>query len=313
MHRASLGDFELTILSDGHYFVDGGAMFGVIPKTLWERKISADEQNRIEMGLNSLLVRDGKRTVLIETGVGPKLLPKWQRIYQNEARLLRSFEEAGVAPEDVDVVINTHLHFDHCGWNTHYRNGRPLATFPRARYYVQRGEWEQAHHANDRDYISYISDNYDPLVRSGQMQLLSGDGEICPGISVRVYPGHTRYMQAVVIRSGGQTACYISDLIPTSHHLDIAWCMSYDLFPVESMEQKKRFYAEAIPGKWLVIFTHDHHTPWGYVEEAEAKGRYLLRSHQGAGMQVPLLPPQHAKTARVGDPGLVPQSGTRSG
>ena len=277
MHRLTLGDFELTVLSDGHYFIDGGAMFGVIPKALWERKIKADARNRVEMGLNSLLIRDGKRTILVETGVGPKLPEKVQRVYNNEARLLRSFEEAGVSPEEVDVVINTHLHFDHCGWNTHYKNGRLVATFPRARYYVQRGEWEHAQNPNDRDYVSYISENYNPLVESGQMELISGDREIVPGISVRIYPGHTRHMQAVMIRSGGETACYISDLIPMSQHLNIAWTMSYDSFPVETMAQKKRFYAEAIPNRWVVVFTHDHFLPWAYVEPGEDDGKYVAR------------------------------------
>ncbi len=278
MHRLTLGDFELTVLSDGHYLLDGGAMFGVVPKPLWSRRIKPDEHNRIEMGLNSLLVRDGRRTILIETGVGPKLPEKTRHIYDNQALLLRSFEQAGVSPDEVDIVINTHLHFDHCGYNTYYRNGRAVATFPKARYCVQRGEWEHAQHPNERDSVSYISDNYNPLIETGQMELLTGDREIAPGISVRVYPGHTRDMQAVLISSGGRTACYISDLIPMSHHLDITWTMSYDLFPIETMEQKKRFYAEAIPNRWLVVFTHDHHIPWGYVEHGDKKGKYVLRT-----------------------------------
>jgi glyoxylase-like metal-dependent hydrolase (beta-lactamase superfamily II) len=277
LHRLTLGDFELTVLSDGHYFLDGGAMFGVVPKALWERKIKADAQNRVEMGLNSLLIRDGKRTVLVETGAGPKLPEKMQRIYGNEARLLRSFAEAGVAPDEVDIVINTHLHFDHCGWNTYYKNGRAAATFPRARYYVQRGEWECAQNPNERDAVSYISDNYNPLLENGQMELIRGDREIAPGISVRVYPGHTRYLQAVLIRSGGRTACYISDLIPMSHHLNVAWTASYDLFPLETMAQKKRFYAEAVPNRWAVIFTHDHSLPLAYVEPGEEEGKYVAR------------------------------------
>jgi glyoxylase-like metal-dependent hydrolase (beta-lactamase superfamily II) len=277
VHRLTLGDFELTVLSDGHFLADGGAMFGVVPKPLWERRIQADNRNRIETGLNSLLIRDGKRTVLVETGIGSKLPEKTQRIYDNEARLLHSFEQAGVAPDEVDTVINTHLHFDHCGWNTYYRNGRAVATFPRAKYYVQRGEWEHAQHPNERDYVSYISDNYSPLLESGQMELISGDRRIAPGISVRVYPGHTRHMQAVLITSGGKTACYMSDLIPTAHHLDIAWTMAYDLFPAETMEQKKRFYAEAIPGRWLVVFTHDHVLPWAYLDAGDAAGKYVAK------------------------------------
>jgi glyoxylase-like metal-dependent hydrolase (beta-lactamase superfamily II) len=274
--RLELGDFELTVLSDGHYFLDGGAVFGVVPRPLWERKIAADERHRIEMGLNSLLVRDGKRTVLIETGIGPKLPEKARQIFSHEARLLESMAQAGVAPEEVDVVINTHLHFDHCGWNTRRENGRLVPTFPRARYCVQRGEWEAAQHPNERDYVSYLAENYAPLVESGQMELISGDAAIAPGISVRVYPGHTRHMQAVLLRSGGRTACYISDLIPTAHHLEIAWGMAFDLFPVETMEQKKRFYAEAISNRWLVVFTHGCEIPWAYVERNPA-GKLVAR------------------------------------
>ena len=275
MQRTTIGDFELTVLSDGPYLLDGGAVFGVVPKALWEKRIKADEQNRVEMGLNSLLIRDGRRTVLVETGIGPKLPEKARTLYGHQARLLHSFEEAKVAPDEVDIVINTHLHFDHCGYNTYYQGGRAVATFPRARYYVQRGEWEHACHPNERDAVSYRSDNYQSLVESGQMELVSGDREVAPGIFLRVYPGHTRDMQAVLVASGDKTACYISDLIPTSRHLDITWAMSYDLFPVEVMQQKKRFYAEAIPNQWLVIFTHDHLDPWGYVEKGD-KGKYTL-------------------------------------
>jgi glyoxylase-like metal-dependent hydrolase (beta-lactamase superfamily II) len=149
--------------------------------------------------------------------------------------------------------------------------------FPNAKYYVQRGEWEHAQHPNERDYVSYISDNYNPLIETGQMELITGNREVVPGISVRVYPGHTRHLQAVLISSGGKTACYISDLIPMRHHLDVAWTMAYDLFPAETMEQKKRFYAEAVPQQWLVIFTHDHAVPWAYVQAGETEGKYVVK------------------------------------
>ena len=277
MNRLTLGDDEFTILSDGTYELDGGAMFGVVPKVLWEKRIRADARNMLTMGTNSLLVRDGKRTVLIETGIGPKLSEKSQSIYKNQARLMKSFEEAGVAPDEIDIVINTHLHFDHCGWNTHYRDGKAAATFPRAKYYVQQGELAHAHEQHERDRVSYMTDNYDPLVESGQMTLLEGDAEIAPGISVRVFPGHTRDLQIVVVRSGGAVVCYASDLIPTTHHLDPTWVMGYDLYPLTCIDNRHRFYAEAIPEKWLVVFTHDHETPWAYVEMGE-KGRPVARA-----------------------------------
>ena len=276
MHRLTVGDNELTILSDGTYELDGGAMFGVVPKVLWEKRIRPDSRNMLTVGTNSLLVRDGKRTVLIETGIGSKLNENTQSIYKNQARLMKSFEEAGVAPDEIDIVINTHLHFDHCGWNTRYRDGKAVATFPRAKYYVQKGELEHAHEQHERDRVSYMTDNYDPLVESGQMTLLEGDAEIAPGISVRVFPGHTRDLQIVVVRSGGTAVCYASDLIPTTHHLDPTWVMGYDLYPLTCIDNRHRFYAEAIPEEWLVVFTHDHETPWAYVEMGD-KGRPVAR------------------------------------
>lgn len=266
MQRVTIGDIEITHVHDGTYYLDGGAFFGVVPKVLWQRRLPADEMNRISGAMNSLLVRAGKHTVLVETGMGNKLPEKAKQIYCPQEKLLENLAAAGFHPEQIDIVINTHLHFDHCGWNTVRRNGQVEPTFPNARYYVQEGEWQHAVRQLERDRVSYISDNYDPLVRSGQMQLLQGDQEIVPGISVKVYPGHTRHMQAVIIRNGGQTMCYISDLIPTVAHLDLTWVMAYDLFPLDTIESRKKFYAEAIPGKWLVAFTHDPSTPWAYLE-----------------------------------------------
>jgi glyoxylase-like metal-dependent hydrolase (beta-lactamase superfamily II) len=277
VQRVTLGDFELTVLSDGIYRNDGGAMFGVIPKVMWEKRIAADERNTIPLGLNSLLVRTGEQNILIETGIGDKLNDKTRAIYQNHPQLLKSFEEAGVAPDEIDIVINTHLHFDHCGWNTYYKDGKAVATFPRAKYYVQAGELEHAHEQHERDRVSYMTDNYDPLVRNGQMQLLNGDAEIAPGIAVKVYPGHTRNLQAVILRSGGKTACYPSDLVPDTKHLDPVWVLGYDLYPVESIANKHRFYEAAAPENWLVVYTHDHELPWSYLQIGD-KGRPVVRA-----------------------------------
>jgi len=266
LQRITLGDIEVTHVADGTYFLDGGAFFGVVPKVLWQRRLPADEMNRVSGAMNSLLVRAGKHTVLVETGMGNKLPDKMKQIYCPQEKLLQSLADAAIRPEEIDTVINTHLHFDHCGWNTVRRNGQVEPTFPNARYYVQEGEWQHATRQLERDRVSYISDNYDPLLRSGQMQLITGDQEIVPGVSVKVYPGHTRYMQAVTIRGGGQTMCYIYDLIPSTAHLDLTWVMAFDLFPLDTIESRKKFYAEAVPGKWLVAFTHDPTTPWAYVE-----------------------------------------------
>ncbi len=261
-----MGDFEVTVLSDGTYELDGGAFFGVVPKVLWEKRVQADSRNMLKVGTNCLLIRDGKQTVLVETGIGSKLSEKQQSIHKNQVRLMKDFEEAGVSPEEVDIVINTHLHFDHCGWNTYYQDGKAVATFPRAKYYVQRGEVEHAHEQHERDRVSYMTDNYDPLIGSGQMVLLDGNADIAPGISVQLFPGHTRDLQAVIVRSGGATLCYPSDLIPTSNHLDPTWVMGYDLYPLSSIASRHRFYEQAIPEKWMVAFTHDHEMPLAYIE-----------------------------------------------
>jgi len=267
----SLGDFELTAISDGTYVADGGAFFGVVPKVMWQKKVQPDETNLITVGCNSVLVRTGKQNVLIETGIGNKLEEKKKRIFQSQEKLLENLHAAGTAPEDIDVVINSHLHFDHCGWNTVYKNGVAIPTFPKAKYYAPEGEWKHGSLQLERDRVSYLSDNYDPLIRSGRMQLLGSAAEIVPGISVAAWPGHTRNMWAVLIRSAGKTACYISDLIPTTWHLDVTWVMAYDLFPLEVIENRKKYYSSAIPEQWLTIFTHDPHVPWAYVNRTENK------------------------------------------
>jgi glyoxylase-like metal-dependent hydrolase (beta-lactamase superfamily II) len=323
MLSLTLGDFELTVFSDGTYPLDGGAFFGVVPKVMWSRKAEADEKNYITTGLNSLLIRTGKQTVLVETGMGNKLSERMIKFYGQPAKLLTNLAAAGIAPEDIDVVINTHLHFDHCGWNTlRDKTGKIVPTFPRAKYYAPEGEWQYARHPSQRDAISYIPDNYDPLVENGQMTLLKGGEEIVPGISVKSFPGHTAHMLAVIIRGDvgkdsagtgatgkgttsavasdasferarlqaapspapketeasapGATACYISDLIPTIAHIDLTWGMAFDLYPLQTIESKKQYYAQAIPERWLTVFTHDAKTPWAYVEKDEA-GKMVAR------------------------------------
>ena len=277
MHRMALGDFELSVFSDGTYPLDGGAFFGVVPKVMWSRKAAADDKNFVWAGLNSLLIRTGKHNVLVETGIGSKLSEKMVKIYGQPAKLLDNLAAGGIAPDDIDIVINTHLHFDHCGWNTVRRGDKVAATFPRAKYYAQEGEWRHAQEQHIRDAVSYISDNYNPLIESGQMELLRGDREIVPGISVKVFPGHTAHMQAVVVASAGKTACYISDLIPTSAHLDLTWLMAFDLYPLETINSKRKYYAESMPENWLTVFTHDHAVPWAHIEKDEA-GKLLARA-----------------------------------
>ena len=292
--REALGEFDLTVCTDGTYLLDGGAMFGVVPKTLWQRRIQANEDNQILLGLNSVVVRAGRHTVVIETGIGNKQPPRMRAIFQNQELLLRSYAAAGVDPAKVDFVVNTHLHFDHCGWNTTLQgDGSVTPTFPNARYFAHAGEVAHGHLQLERDAVSYLSPNYDPLVESGQMTLLelAGPGataQICPGISVELFPGHTAQMMAVHIepkrpaesRPAGSSpaprACYVGDLIPTAHHLDVTWCMGYDLDPLRVIEERKRLYARAIPEDWLVLFTHDHDTPAARVKLNE-KGKPVVK------------------------------------
>jgi glyoxylase-like metal-dependent hydrolase (beta-lactamase superfamily II) len=276
MHRLTLGDFELIAVSDGTYRLDGGAFFGVVPKVMWEKKVKADAENYVPVGLNSVVVRTGQHTVLIETGIGNKLPQRLIKIFGQPAQLLDNLNTAGISPEDIDIVINSHLHFDHCGWNTMIKDGKIVPTFPKAKYYAPEGEWQHGRLQLERDAISYMSENYDPLIKTGQMELLQGDQEIVPGISVRVFPGHTLHMQAVIIQSGSQTACYISDLIPTSAHIDLTWVMAFDLLPLRTIESRKRYYAQSISERWLTMFTHDPNVPWAYVEKDE-RGKMLAR------------------------------------
>jgi len=269
--RATLGDFELTVCTDGTFLLDGGAMFGVVPKLLWEKRTPADESNRVLLGLNSVVVRTGKHTVVLETGLGNKLPPKMREFLGNQELLLHSYAAAGIDPREVDIVIDSHLHFDHCGWNTTlHPDGSVTPTFPNARYFAHAGEVEHGRHQYERDAVSYLAPNYEPLIESGQMTLLTNadiaaNPVICEGVSVECFPGHTAQLMATHIQSAGQHACYISDLIPTAHHLDVTWAMGYDLDPMRVIEERKRFYSRAIPEKWLVLFTHDHHTPMAHI------------------------------------------------
>lgn len=280
--RTTVGDFDLTVLTDGPYLLDGGAMFGVVPKPMWQRRMTPDADNRILLGTNTVLLRDGKRTIVIETGIGNKLEEKMRAIFGAQEVLPASFAAAGVSPEEVDIVINSHLHFDHCGWNTTKTpDGRVVPTFPNARYFAHRGEVEHGRLQLERDAVSYIAANYEPLIASGQMTLLEtapGHTEvIAPGITVELFPGHTAQMLAIHVESHGEHAVYISDLIPTSAHLDVTWCMGYDLDPLSVIEERKRFYQRAIPENWLVLFTHDHHTPFGRVTVNE-KGKPVMKA-----------------------------------
>jgi glyoxylase-like metal-dependent hydrolase (beta-lactamase superfamily II) len=275
--RARIGDADITVCTDGTCLFDGGAMFGVVPKTLWSKKTEPDALNRVMLGLNCVLVRIAGKTVLIETGFGNKIAPKLKEIYATQERLPQSLAAAGVTPEQIDIVINTHLHWDHAGWNTvldEAGSARPY--FPNAEYVAHRGEVEHGRRQWERDRISYVPNNYEPMIASGQMRLIEGtEADICPGVRVECFPGHTAQLMAVHIESGGEHACFISDLLPTTAHLDIGWAMGFDLDPLRTIEERKRFYARAIPEQWIVLFPHDHRVPISTISNDE-RGRIHL-------------------------------------
>jgi len=266
-----LGLFEIDILSDGTLALDGGQMFGVVPKPLWERHLPADTRNRVRLGLNCLLVRTGTRNVLIETGIGDKFEPKFTDIYgiDKPTTLLAELEKRGLRPDDIDIVVNTHLHFDHCGWNTRLEKGTLIPTFPRARYFNQKGEWDHALHPTMRDRVSYRPDFFQAA--EDQTEFLQGNHEIAPGIRVEVLPGHTRDMQCVWIESEGECACFIGDLVPTRAHLPYPWIMAFDLYPLETLANKQRFLPQLAARGALVIFPHDAETPCVRLREESGK------------------------------------------
>jgi glyoxylase-like metal-dependent hydrolase (beta-lactamase superfamily II) len=270
-----LGELEFHILSDGDVWLDGGAMFGVVPKTLWEKKMAPDAKNRIQLAMNCLLVRAGGKTILIETGAGSKMPPKLQQIYGiGESKLVPSLRDRGLHASEIDIVVNTHLHFDHCGGNTRVEADKVVCTFPHAKYVVQRGEYEHARKPNERDQASYFDENYVPLEKAGKLALLENDRAIAPGVELVRVPGHTANMQCVKLSGGGKTAFFFADLVPTAAHLPFPWIMGYDLYPMTTLENKRRWIPEVVKEGWIALFGHDGRTPAGYLREKD--GRFEL-------------------------------------
>jgi glyoxylase-like metal-dependent hydrolase (beta-lactamase superfamily II) len=277
-----LGDLRIHALSAGMQWLDGGAMFGVVPKPLWERRIAADERNRIPLAMRCLLVETSDALVLIDNGAGNKEAAKFIDIFGidnvaadpalHATRLEEALAAAGFAPGDVDVVIDTHLHFDHAGGNTRVNaDGVVELAFPRARYITQRGEFEWAHVRNERIQASYLPHNFDPVMAAGRLDLVDGDVEVVPGIRLLRTPGHTPHHQSVLIRSGGETACFLADVIPTSAHLPLPWIMGYDVEPLVTLESKRNLLERAREEQWLLIFEHDPTVAWGRLDAAEAR------------------------------------------
>ncbi len=274
------GQFEIYPVVDGRFRLDGGAMFGVVPKVLWERCCPADEQNRIELALNCLLIRAHGKNILVDTGLGEKQDEKFRRMFAVERRptLQESLKAVGLEPTDIDMVINTHLHFDHAGGNTMKgENGKLTPAFSRAKFFVQAGEFEEGVHPSERTKASYRQENILPVADHDRWELLDGETEILPGISVVVTDGHTRHHQGVRIESEGQIAFYLGDLIPTVSHLPLPYIMGYDLFPLQTLEAKRRILDKAFAQQWLLLFEHDPKIQMGRVRK-DGEGKYLLQA-----------------------------------
>ena len=268
-----LGAVELISLSDGFFRLDGGAMFGVVPRTLWEKRVPPDDRNRITLGMRPLLVR-GARTLLIDAGCGDKMDAKKAEIYGLERahHLDHALAQAGLTASDIDIVLASHLHFDHVGgFTARADDGRIVPRFPRARYVVHRGEWHDATHPHERNRASYLADDFVPLEQAGVLDLVDDDAEVMPGVRLRRSGGHTQHHQVVMIESGGEVAVFSADMYPTSFHVPDAWLMGYDLYPMDTLAFKRTFAREAIEREYLIFFEHDPSLAAGRIRETAGK------------------------------------------
>lgn len=281
------GDYRVKVVPDAEFRLDGGAMFGVVPRSLWSRFAPPDAENRVRLNMNCLYVEAGSERVLVDTGIGDKWTPKQAAVYgiDREASLgerLRAL--TGCAPEEVTVIVNTHLHFDHAGGNTRLdAEGRPVPAFPNARYFVSRAEFEHAESPHERDRASYLAENWRPLAESGQLELKPDAYEVVPGLRLETVPGHSRTMQCVRLDRGGRTLYGFADLVPTRAHVPLPWIMGYDLYPVETLEAKRRLLPQAAREGWLCLFYHDAEAPLCRLVEEEGKLRALPHAAEAAG------------------------------
>jgi glyoxylase-like metal-dependent hydrolase (beta-lactamase superfamily II) len=273
-----LGEIEVRHLHGGNFYLDGGAMFGVVPKPLWAKQIAADGRNRIRLACNVLLLRAGGKNILIETGNGTTWEAKQRDIYGIEEGdpLRTSLGRVGLRPGDLDVVINTHLHFDHAAGNSRFENGRDVLAFPNAEYVVQRLELEHALQPTERDRASYVARAFAPVTAAGRWRLLEAGADdtgvpILPGVTALSIPGHNATIQAIKISGGGKTLLAVADLIPTRHHIPLPWIMGYDLYPVQTLETKRKWISKIAKDGWLVAFGHDAEFPVGTLHELSGK------------------------------------------
>lgn len=271
------GDYRVEVIPDTEFRLDGGAMFGVVPRTLWSRVCPPDDQNRIRMNMNCVFIEGGGERILLETGIGEKWPAKQREIYgitrrRSLADSLRAI--AGVGPEQITIVINTHLHFDHAGGNTSLDNdGRAVPSFPNARYFVSRGELEHAESPSERDRASYLPDNWLPLIETGQLEAKPAEYEVVSGLRMETQPGHNRSMQCWRLDTDGQTVFGFADLVPMRAHVPFAWIMGYDLYPAETLEVKKRLLPQAAREGWTCLFYHDPDEPLCRLVADEGKLR----------------------------------------
>jgi len=268
IQSSQLGNCQLFFLDDGAFSLDCGALFGIVPKIIWEKLVNADEMNRCEITINPLLVKTPEHHVLIDPGLGDKYSEKLLFIYniKRDKTLLDSLKEISLKPEDIDIVIATHAHFDHIGAGTKVNeNGEIVPTFPNARYYFQKGEWEDALNPDERTKATYFKENFLPLQEHGLVELIDGDVQILPQIRVEKTGGHTKHHQMVIIESNDKTAVYPGDILPSRHHLPIPYIMALDLYPVEVMEAKRKLYKRAIDGNWLIIIDHGEEIRAGHI------------------------------------------------
>ena len=268
-----LGKWRVHAIQAGGQKLDGGAMFGVVPKPLWERRIAPDDRNRIQLGMRCLLIEHESGLVLIDTGAGNKENEKFHDIYgvknsgeNGGTQLEEGLQDLRVQPSDVSIVINTHLHFDHAGGNTtRTADGKILPTFQKARYVLQAGEYEYATHTNERTAASYFPHNFVPIKERGQFDFVSGEKEIVKGITVVPTPGHVPFHQGIRLESEGEVAFYVADLVPTTSHLPLPWIMGYDVEPLVTLESKRRILTRAVEEHWLIVLEHDADTAWTHI------------------------------------------------
>ncbi len=274
-----MAQLKLCLLNDGFFGLDGGAMFGVVPRVLWQKTNPPDERSRIRLALRLLLITTPEERILVDTGIGTKHGPEFDAMFNVDRsdNLDAALSRLNLNPEEITTVILTHLHFDHAGGATKLDDsGKPVPRFPNARYVVQEMEWHDATHPNRRTRGSYRADDFLPLEAAGKLELVDGDTELMPGVKLLRTGGHTRGHQIVLVESEARTCVYWADLVPTCSHVNIPYIMGYDLFPLDTMKQKEELIARAAAGKWACVFEHDPETELGLITSTD--GRYRVRS-----------------------------------